>query len=69
MFLPMVAETTRTWDSGAGIVIKHIARAVAAMAGEDPEQTLAVMLQELSVVVRACQARAALRRRSEAVTC
>ena len=67
--MPMVVETTGTWDSGAGIVIKLIARAFAAMAGEDPEQTLAVMLQEPSVVVRACQARAALRRRSEAITC
>ena len=35
-FVPMVAEATGTWDSGAAVVIKHVARAAAARAGEEP---------------------------------
>ena len=67
VFVPMVVETTGTWDAGARPVIKHIARAVAAITGDDPDKTHATMLQELCVAVRAYRARAALRRRSDAI--
>ncbi|CAE7667284.1 unnamed protein product, partial [Symbiodinium pilosum] len=33
VFVPMVAESTGTWDKGAAVVLKHIARAVAARTG------------------------------------
>ena len=63
----MLVETTGTWDAGASMVIKHIALAVAAIIGDDPDKTHATMLQELCVAVRAYRARAALRRRSDAI--
>jgi hypothetical protein len=65
VFVPMVVESTGEWDSGAAIVLKHIARAVAARQGEEPGPLHAALLQELCVTVRSYRARAALRRRSE----
>ena len=65
-FVPMVAETTGTWDTGAITVLKHVAKAVSARTGEDPASTQAAILQELSVAMRSWRARAALRRRHEA---
>ena len=62
-FVPMVAEATGTWDSGAAVVIKHVARAAAARAGEEPGPLHSLLLQELCVAVRSHRARAALRRR------
>ena len=52
VFVPMVLESTGTWDSGAAIVIKHVARAVAARGGEEPQHLHAALLQELCVVAR-----------------
>ena len=65
-FVPMVAETTGTWDKSAMTVLKNVAKAVAARTGEDPASTQAAILQELSVTIRSWRARAALRRRHEA---
>ena len=65
-FVPMVAETTGTWDKGTMTVLKHVAKAVSARTGEDPASTQAAILQELSVAMRSWRARAALRRRHEA---
>eukprot|EP00439_Symbiodinium_sp_Y106_P071086 s1078_g12.t1 len=48
-FVPMVAEATGTWDSGAAAVIKHVARAVAARAGDEPGPLHFLLLQELCV--------------------
>ena len=64
-FVPMVAEATvtGTWDSSAAAVIKHVARAVAARAGEEPSPLHSLLLQELCMAVRSHRARAALRRR------
>ena len=45
----MVAEATGTWDSGAAAVIKHVARAVAARAGDEPGPLHFLLLQELCV--------------------
>ena len=66
VFVPMVVETTGTWDKGAAVVLNHIARAVAARTGEDAGAAQTALMQELSVVVRTWRARAALRRRCEA---
>ena len=51
----------------AATVLKHIARAVAARTGEEPDVVQASLLQELGVTVRSWRVRAALRRRSAAV--
>ena len=66
VFVPMVVETTGTWEKGAAVVLNHIARAVAARTGEDAGAAQTALMQELSVVVRTWRARAALRRRCEA---
>ncbi|CAE7225374.1 unnamed protein product [Symbiodinium natans] len=66
VFVPMVVESTGTWDKGAGIVLQHIARAVAARTGEEPQRAHSALMQELCVLIRAYRARAALRRRAEA---
>ena len=66
VFVPMVVESTGTWDKGAGIVLQHIARAVAARTGEEPQRAHCALMQELCVLIRAHRARAALRRRAEA---
>ena len=66
VFVPMVVESTGTWDKGAGIVLQHIARAVAARTGEEPQRAHSALMQELCVLIRAHRARAALRRRAEA---
>ena len=66
-FVPMVAESTGTWDEGGMAVLKHVAQAVAAQSGEDPVTCFSLLLQELGVVIRSFRARAALRRRSEGV--
>ena len=47
-FIPMVAETTGAWDPPAEIILKHIAKAVAAP-GADPASSFALLLQELSI--------------------
>ena len=62
-FVPMVAETTGNWDAGAAVVIKHVARAVAARTGEMPSLLHSLLLQELCVAARSHRAKAALRRR------
>ncbi|CAE7610039.1 unnamed protein product [Symbiodinium natans] len=62
-FVPMVAEATGTWDVGAAVIIKHVARAVAARAGEEPGPLHSLLMQELCVAARSHRARAALRRR------
>ena len=66
-FTPMVVETTGHWDAGAARVLKQLAGAVAARAGEDPATLRGCLLQELSVAVRSFRAQAALRRRQELV--
>ena len=63
----MVVESTGTWDKGAEVVLKHLARAVAARTGVESATTHAALFQELSVTVRSWRARAALRRRQELV--
>ena len=65
--MPMVAESTGTWDKGAATVLKHLATAVAARSGDAPDTAQAALLQELSVTVRSWRGRAALRRRQELV--
>ena len=67
VFVPMVVESTGTWDKGAEVVLKHLARAVAARTGVESATTHAALFQELSVTVRSWRARAALRRRQELV--
>ena len=67
VFVPMVAESTGTWDKGAATVLKHLATAVAARSGDAPDAAQAALLQELSVTVRSWRGRAALRRRQELV--
>ena len=64
-FVPLVVETTGHWEAAAGRVLKQIAGAVAARTGSEPGPVHDALLQELSVVVRSCRARAALRRRAE----
>ena len=63
----VVVESTGTWEPKAATVLKHIARAVAARTGEEPDVVQASLLQELGVTVRSWRVRAALRRRSAAV--
>jgi hypothetical protein len=65
-FVPMVAETTGLWETGAARVLRHIAAAAAARSGDSADIAYSTLLQELSVVIRSFRARAALRRRSEA---
>ena len=47
-------------------LLQHIARAVAARTGEEPQRAHSALMQELCVLIRAHRARAALRRRAEA---
>ena len=42
--MPMVAWTTGHWDAGAAVVIKHVARAVAARTGETPSLLHSLLL-------------------------
>ena len=67
VFVPMVMETIGIWDKGAAIVLQHITRVVASRTGEEPDVVHAALVQELCIVARSFRARAALRRRSEAV--
>ena len=46
VFVPMVAESTGTWDKGAATVLKHLATAVAARSGDAPDTAQAALLQE-----------------------
>ena len=55
-FIPLVAETTGTWDATAERVLRTISR---------PGNTHALLLQELSITIRAHRARAALQQRTE----
>lgn len=64
-FMPMVVESTGTWDAAAAKVLKHMAHAAAARSGSAPGEFFSALLQELCVVVRSWRARAVLRRRSE----
>ena len=54
-------ETTGTWDKDAAIVLKHIARAAAARAGEEAHAAHTSLLQELCVATRSWSARGAIR--------
>ncbi|CAE7309384.1 unnamed protein product [Symbiodinium pilosum] len=67
VFVPMVAETTGTWDAGAAIVLRHVAQAVAAQSGEEAGPLHSTLIQELSITIRSYRVRAALRRRLAAV--
>ena len=62
----IVVKTTGPWEKLAGVVLQHIARALASRTGEEPDTVHTALLQELCVVVRGFGARASLRRRSEA---
>ena len=63
VFVPMVAETTGIWDAGPAIVLRHVARAVAARSGEEAGPLYSTLIQELSITICSYRARAALRRR------
>ena len=63
-FIPVVAETTGTWDATSAQVLRTISRAAAAREGAEPGGHHALLLQELSVTIRGYRARAALRRRA-----
>ena len=61
-FQPMVCETTGAWSPEAFFVLKQLSRTAASLTGRDEDACLAETLQNLSVTVRRCQARALLRR-------
>ena len=64
-FIPMVAETTGTWDKRAARILKLIAAAAAAREVEDRSAMTAIMFQELSVCIWGFRVCATLRRRAE----
>ena len=65
-FMPLLAESTGGWEPAASKTLQLISRAVAARTGSDAGLLHADLLQELSVLLRAHHARAALHRRAEA---
>ena len=44
-FVPMVAESSGTWDAGAVKILHHVERAVATRTGEDSALCTSLLLQ------------------------
>jgi hypothetical protein len=65
-FVPLIAESTGTWDPSTLKILKHVAHAAAAKTGEESAVCYNQLLQELGTTIRSFRARAALRRRFEA---
>jgi hypothetical protein len=65
-FVPLIAESTGTWDPSTLKILKHVAHAAAAKTGEESAVCYNQLLQELGTTIRSFRVRAALRRRFEA---